>query len=83
LDPPSCGSEELALTPQFLRARALRYRYLATKARREACRILADPTAPRLIELAEKLERDAVRDEEEASVLAAEQEAGTSDQLPP
>ena len=82
MDPPSCGSEELALTPQFLRARALRYRHLATKARGEAWRILADPTAPRLIELAEKLERDAVRDEEEASVLAAEQEAGTSDQLP-
>ena len=82
MGPPSCGSEELALTPQFLRARALRYRHLAIKARGEACRIPTDPTAPRLIELAEKLKRDAVRDEEEASVLLAEQEAGTSGPLP-
>jgi len=67
-------SEELALTPQFLRARALRYRHLAIKARGEAGKILADPAAPRLIELAEKLERDAVRDEEEASVLLVEQD---------
>jgi hypothetical protein len=79
---PNCGSEKLALTPQFLRARALRYQHLAAKARREACPEWGDPIAPRLIELAEKLERDAVRDEEEARVLMEEQDAATSRPLP-
>jgi hypothetical protein len=74
LVPPNCGSEDLALTPQFLRARALRYQHLAAKARREAFTELRDPIAPRLIELAEKLEHDAVRDEEEARLLLEEQD---------
>jgi hypothetical protein len=68
----------LALTPQFLLAQAVRYRYLAVKARREANAVLGDPIAPRLIELAEKLEGEAVRDEEEARILLAEQ-----DEAPP
>ena len=55
----------------------MRHRHLAAKARGEAGRIPGDSTAPRLIELAEKLERDAVHDEEEASVLLSEQEAET------
>ena len=75
--PPNCGREELALTPQFLLAQALRYRYLAAKARREANTVSGDPIAPRLIELAEKLEGDAVRDEEEARILLAEQDEAT------
>ena len=70
-------NEDLSLTPQLLRARALRFRHLATKARAEAGRLAGDPSAARLIELAEKLERDAVRDEEEAAALAAEREATT------
>ena len=65
------------MTPQFLLAQALRYRYLAAKARREASAVSGDPIAPRLIELAEKLEGDAVRDEEEARVLLAEQDEAT------
>ena len=72
----------MAVTPQFLRARALRYRHLATKARTEAWRVWGDPIAPRLIELAEKLEGDAVRDEEEAGVLLSEQDAATPGLLP-
>jgi hypothetical protein len=56
----------MVVTPEFLHARALRYQRLAAKARREAGPDLADPIAPRLLELAEKLERDAVRDEEQA-----------------
>ena len=75
--PPNCGREELALTPQFLLAQALRYRYLAAKARREANTVSGDPIAPRLIELAEKLEGDAARDEEEARILLAEQDEAT------
>ena len=59
----------MVVTPEFLHARALRYQRLAAKARREAGPDLADPIAPRLLELAEKLERDAVRDEEQARVL--------------
>jgi hypothetical protein len=65
----------LALTPQFLVEQALRYRYLAAKARREACTVPGDRIAPRLIELAEKLERDAARDEEEALILLEKQDA--------
>ena len=76
------GTKKLALTPQFLRARAQRYQYLATKARREACAVSGDPMAARLIELAEKFERDAIHDEEEARVLSAEQDAATSESLP-
>jgi hypothetical protein len=64
----------MALTPQFLRARAARYQHLAAKVRREAGPELGDPIAPRLMELAEKLERDAVRDDEEAKVLLEEQD---------
>jgi hypothetical protein len=82
LAPPNVRSEELALTPQFLRARALRNRYLATKARREACTVLGASIAPRLVELAEKLERDAVRDEDEASFLLAEQDEISPPSLP-
>jgi hypothetical protein len=76
--PPNRGKEELALTPQFLLTRAVRYRYLAAKARREANPESGDPIAPRLIELAEKLEGDAVRDEEEARILLVEQDEATS-----
>jgi hypothetical protein len=81
-DPPNCGSEDLAVTPQLLRARALRYRHLATRARTEACRMSRDPIAPRLIELAEKLEGDAVRDEEEARVLLSDKDEATPGSLP-
>jgi hypothetical protein len=63
------------MTPQFLLAQAMRYRYLAAKARREAS--AEDSIAPRLIELAEKLEGDAVRDEKEARALLAEQDEAT------
>ena len=77
LAPPNRGREELALTPQFPLAQALRYRYLADKARREANAISGDPIAPRLIELAEQLEGDAVRDEEKARILLAEQDEAT------
>ena len=59
----------MAVTPEFLRARALRYQRLAVRVRREAGPELADPIAPRLIELAEKLESDAVRDDEQARRL--------------
>jgi hypothetical protein len=75
--PPNRGREELALTPQFLLAQAGRYRYLAAKARREANAVSGDPIAPRLIELAEKLEGDAVRDEEKVRILLAEQDEAT------
>lgn len=64
----------MALTAQLLHAQALRYRYLAAKARRDAQAVSGDPTARRLIELAEKLEGDAVRHEEEASILLAQQD---------
>ena len=67
----------MALTPQFLLAQAVRYRYLAVKARREANAVLGDPIAPRLIVLAEKLEGEAIRDEEEARILLAEQDEAT------
>ena len=67
----------MALTPQFLVAQAVRYRYLAAKARREANAVSGDPIAPRLIELAEKLEGDAVRDDEQARILLAEQDEAT------
>jgi hypothetical protein len=65
------------MTPQFLLAQAMRYRYLAVKARREANTVPGDSHAPHLIELAEKLEGDAVRDEEEARALLAEQDEAT------
>ena len=74
---PNRAGKELALTPQFLVAQALRYRHLAAKARREANAVSGDPIAPRLIALAEKLEGDAVRDEEEARILLAEQDEAT------
>jgi len=67
----------MALTAQFLRARALRYQHLAAKVRREAGVEAGDPIAPRLIELAEKLEHDAVCDDE-ARVLLEAQGAATS-----
>jgi hypothetical protein len=72
----------MALTPQFLRARALRYQSLAAKARREAGPEAEDPIAPRLIELAEKLECDAVRDDEEARALLEEQSLRRRARLP-
>jgi len=65
------------MTPQFLLAQAMRYRYLAAKARREANAVPGDSIVPRLIELAEKLESDAVGDEEEATALLAEQDEAT------
>ena len=58
-------------------AQAARYRYLAAKARREASSVSGDPIAPRLIELAEKLEGDATHAEEEARNLLAEQGKAT------
>ena len=64
--PPNHGREELTSTHRFLLAQAVRYRYLAAKARREASAVSGDPIAPRLIELAEKLEGDAVHAEDEA-----------------
>ena len=63
----------MALTPEFRRAQALRYRYVASKARRLASTMAGDPVAPRLIELAEKMEGDAVRHEEEACLLLVEE----------
>ena len=71
------GEKSLALTSQFLVAQALRYRHLAAKARGEANAVSGDPVAPRLIKLAERLEGDAVRDEEEARILLAEQGEAT------
>lgn len=68
----------MAQTPQLLRARALRYQHLATKVRREAGSDSRDPIAPRLMELAEKLERDAVRDDEEARVLLQQQDTAAT-----
>jgi hypothetical protein len=75
--PPNRGREELPSTHQLLLALAVRHRYLAAKARREASSVSGDPIAPRLIELAEKLEGDAVRAEEEAKILLAEQGKAT------
>ena len=72
--PPNRRREELTSTHQFLLALAVRHRTLAAKARREASAVSGDPIAPRLIELAEKLEGDAVRAEEGAKVLLAEQD---------
>jgi len=75
---PNHGREELTSTRQLLLARAVRYRYLATKARREASAVSGDPTAPRLIELAETLEGDAIHAEDEATILLAEQGKATA-----
>ena len=75
--PPNRGREELPSTHQFLLALAVRHRSLAAKARREASSVSGDPIAPRLIELAEKLEGDAVRAEKEAKSLLAEQGKAT------
>ena len=73
----------MAPTPHFHRAQAVRNRYLASKARRLASTLPDDPVAPRLIELAEKMECDAVRHEEEACLLLAEQtDASTGASLP-
>jgi len=72
----------MALTPQFLRARALRYQRLAIKVRREAGAESGDPIAPRLIELAEMLERDAVHDDERARVLLEVNDVATSCSFP-
>ena len=77
LVPPNRRREELTATHQFPLAQAVRYRYLAAKARREASAVSEDPIAPRLIELAEKLEGDAVRDEEKARMLLADQDEAT------
>jgi hypothetical protein len=73
----------MALTPEFRRAQAARYRYLARKARSLASTLPGDPVTPRLIELAERMESDAMRHEEAASLLVAEQtEAATGGSLP-
>jgi len=72
----------MALTPEIRRAQAARYRSLARKARSLACTLPNDPVTPRLIELAEKMEGEAIRHEEEASHLFAEQmEAATGGSL--
>ena len=63
----------MAITPEIRRAQADRYRYLARKARSLACTPPNDPVTPRLIELAEKMEGDAMRHEEEACLLLAKQ----------
>ena len=76
--PSNRGREGLTSTHQLLLSQAVRHRYLAAKARREAGAASGDPIAPRLIELAEKLEGDAVRAEEEARILLAEQGNSTS-----
>ena len=68
---PNHGREGLTSTHQLLLAQAVRYRYLAAKARREASAVSGDPIGPRLIELAEKLEGDAVHAEEEARIRQA------------
>jgi hypothetical protein len=73
------AEQRMALTPQFRRAQALRYRFLARKARRLASSLPGDAIAPRLIELAEKLEGDAITHEEEACLLLAEQTEDASD----
>jgi len=65
----------MSLSPQFLKVRALRHRYLAIKARKLAAAVSADEVAPRLAELADKLERDAACDEEEARLLQTEEAA--------
>jgi hypothetical protein len=75
--PPNHRREELTSMHQFPLAQAARYRYLAAKARREASAVSGDPIAPRLIELAEKLEGDATHAEEEARNLLAEQGKAT------
>ena len=75
--PPNRRREELTSTHQLLLAQSMRHRYLAAKARREASAVSGDPIAPRLIELAEKLEGDAVCAEEEARILLAEQGKAT------
>ena len=73
----------MALTPEFRRAQAGRFRYLARKARSIASTLPGDPVAPRLIELAEKMEGDAIKYEEEACLLLAEQaEDATGGSLP-
>lgn len=79
--PSNRGREELTSTHQFLLSQAVRHRYLAAKARREASATSGDPIAPRLIELAEKLEGDAVHAEEEARLLAEQGKATPLPQL--
>lgn len=69
----------MALTPRVLRMRAQQYQHLAAKVRRQADTGAVGPIAPRLIELAEKLEHDAVRDEESALILAERQRALVGD----
>ena len=71
--PRNRGREELTSAPRVLLEQAVRYRYLAAKARREASAVSGDPIAPRMIELAEKLDSDATRVEEDARILLAEQ----------
>ncbi len=74
---PKSETEKSAPTPQFLFAQALRYRCLAAKVRREANTVVGDPVAPRLFELAEKLEGDAICDEEKARILSAARDGET------
>ena len=75
--PHERGREELTLPPRFLLEQAVRDRYRAAEARREASAGSGDPIAPRLIELAEKLDRDATPVREELRVLLAEQARAT------
>ena len=53
----------MVLSPQFLLARARRYRHLASKSRAMVAHGQDDIVMPRLIELAERLEADAATDE--------------------
>jgi hypothetical protein len=68
----------MSLAPQFLLARALRHRYLATKTRKLATAATADDAIPSLLELADKLEREAASDEQEAHTLQEEEAADTN-----
>ena len=62
----------MALSPQFLLTRARRHRHLASKTRAMVVASPEDIAAPRLIELAERLEADAAADEREAQALLEE-----------
>jgi hypothetical protein len=68
----------MGLGGQFLLTRALRYRYLARKARQFASTFSTDEIAPRMMELANKFERDAMRDEELGRTLQMEEAADSA-----
>ena len=67
----------MSLAPQFLLARALRHRYLAIKTRKRAA-AATDDVVLSLLELADKLEREAASDEQEAQTLQEEEAADAS-----